>query len=167
MISVCRCPIVSHIQRFNFRNETTPATKYISSMFSSYTPSRDQAFPFLWFSKTLEYKKITKLKRRKRLQPCSVLPLPCVNRNLLFKQTNFQQKLSSGRTYEKRVQSTSNISQTVHHFQQIPHESGKWGSSAKNPCPRILIFALACAQFTAENRLLKNDGNPALFCFVH
>ena len=39
MISVCRCLVVSHIQSFNFRNETTLAIKYISSMFSSNTPS--------------------------------------------------------------------------------------------------------------------------------
>ena len=73
MISVCRCPVVSHIQRFNFRNETTPATKYISSMFSSNTPSWEQAFPVLWFSKTLEYGKIIELKRSKLLQRCSAL----------------------------------------------------------------------------------------------
>ena len=173
MISTWRFPVASHIQRSNFSYEIKPATKYISSM-SLFNHSHlwEQAFQVLWFSKTLEYGKITELKK-KQSSPAlfsTIFPLFPLQKFVVQidpSPTETPLNFLAGRTSQKRVQSTLKISQTVHSFQQIPHESGKWGSSGKNPCPGILIFASACSQFTAENHVLKNDENPALFCFVH
>ena len=71
MVSVCGRPVVFTSKVPTSEINKTPATKYNSSMFSSNTPSREQAFPFLWFSKTLEYEKITELKN-KQISPAPV-----------------------------------------------------------------------------------------------
>ena len=68
-----------------------------------------------------------------------------------------------GHNWKKRVQRTCQISQMVHVFQEIPHNSNKRARFAKNPDLGFCYFFFIFLQFAAENHLLNNDENLTIF----
>ena len=107
---------------FSFKYDALLATKYISykSLHHSILQEKKR-FQFYGFQKPQHMEKITELERSKVLQPLfSTIFPPSGSRDLLFKQikspTETPLNFLASRTYEKRVQSTSKISQTVHFF---------------------------------------------------